>query len=557
VALGLRLAAVMRKFLGLPSALVACAACSAAAGEVRLPPALVVTAPPRGLVQDHAGMITVRGTVAPGDRGDPIDQVRVNHVAAAVQPDGTFEAVIPLAVGTSLIETSARDVGGRIATDTRAVQAGALRAVGSPIARALTVAVSADSFATLSAAAGPIVAGLDLASMLAPLQPMVHAGDATGEDCLFGRVFVDDLTFSDLVLSLAPVRGGLAFRAEIDGLAIPAHARYAVACLDGTTTLTIGASKVVIAGTLDVTPGGAAGFTTALVNPEVDVTGFLLDASGVPGDVLDLLHLDAAIRPVVAKGTELAMGPLINQALGALGGPQQVEILGNQLTIQVAPAAIAFDPAGAVVALDLTVALAGGDASPGFLHTASGTPTLDPRQGFQLGIADDLVNELLAEAQAAGLLDLSLPVTGGSFDGAQLHLALPPMLTADAQSGKLHIVLGDLAATYTSHGAPVARAAINATVDLDVAPAGGSVVKIELAPPQIHVDITGDLPNLTGLDDADLADASVAVLGAQIDAITQLLVAIPVPAIGGLKARDLSIGGGDGYVLVAGQLYAP
>lgn len=555
MAFDLRSLVAMRKLLGL--SLLTCAACNAAAGEVRQPPALVVTAPARGLVQDHAGLVTVHGTVSPGDRGDPIDQVLVNNVAATVQADGTFDAAIQVPEGTSLIETSVRDAAGGVASDTRAVQAGALRAVGTPIPRAITVAMSADSFAAISAAAGPIIAGLDLPAMLAPLQPMVHAGDATGEDCLFGRVFVDDLTFSGLQLALTPVQGGLAFRAEIDGLAVPAHARYAVACIDGATTLTIGAGKVVIAGTLDVAPGGAAGFTTTLVDPAVDVTGFQLDASGLPGDVLDILHLDAAIKPIVAKGAELAMGPLVNQALGALGGPQQLAILGSQLTLQVAPAAISFDAAGAVVAMDLTVALAGGEASPGFLYTANGTPALDPTRGFQLGVADDLVNELLAEAQAAGLLDLSVPVTGGTFDAAQLHMALPPVLSADAATGKLHIVLGDIAATYTSHGAPVARAAINATVDLDIAPAGDKTVKLELAPPQIHVDITDDLPNLTGFDDADLAHASVAVLGSQIDAISQLLVAIPVPAIGGLQARDLSIGADAGYLMVAGQLYQP
>jgi hypothetical protein len=480
--------------------------------------------------------------------GGPVEKVLVNNVQATIGSDGAFSAQIEVSEGATLIETVARDTDGITATDTRAVEAGQLRAVGTDITRAVTAAMSADTFAKLSAAAGPIIKGLNLGAMIAPLQPMVHWDDPNGEDCEFARVFVDDIKFSDIKISLAPVQGGLAFSAEIDKLDVPGHARYAVACLSGSNTL-----QIVVAGTLDVAPNGMAGFTTKLANPNVSVTNFHLAASGIPGGILNSLHLDSAIQFVIAKGAELAMNPLMNQALGALGGPQQLDVLGTKLDMQVAPSTISFDPNGALVAMNMKVLLAGGESSPGYIFTDNGAPAMDPGHGFQLGLADDLANELLAELQATGLLDLTVPVPGGLFDAAQLRMTLPPMISADASDGELRLVIGDLIATFTSRGTPVARAAINARVDLKVSPVNGAGVALQLGTPEIHINVLDDIANVTGFSDTELANASTAVLGAQIDSVSKLLVAIPLPTIAGLAVRDVSIASDNGYVMVQGQ----
>jgi hypothetical protein len=203
--------------------------------------------------------------------------------------------------------------------------------------------------------------------------------------------------------------------------------------------------------------------------------------------------------------------------------------------------------------MNMKVLLAGGQASPGFIYTDNGAPSLDPGHGFQIGLADDLANEMLAEAQAAGMLDLALPEAGGTFDTAQLHMTLPPTISADATDGELRLVLGDMIMTFTSHGTPVARAALNATVDLKIsALTNGTSVAVQLGTPDIHVDLLDDIENRSGLPDKSLSNATAAGLGAQLGAISKLLVAIPVPAIAGLQVRDLSIGSDNGYVMVKG-----
>lgn len=535
--------------------LVVSTACESGPQRASEPPVLKVTSPARSLIQDRAGQLLVSGTVEPGEFGDPVDKVLVNNVQATLEADGSFRALIEIRPGATLIETVALGRNGASVSDTRAVHAGSLRPVGTTIPAALTAALSADAFARLSAAAGPIIEGLDIGALLAPLQPMVHAGDEDGEDCAFARLFVDGVEFSDIAISLSPVQDGLAFRAQIDGLDVSGRARYAVLCGRFTNQLRASADRVVVAGTLRVTPGGTTGFTTRLANPDVSITGLDLQVSGIPDDILSLLGVDSLLQRVMPKVAELAMGPLVNQALGGLAGPQRIDVLGKQLEMQVAPAAVSLTPRGALVTLNMRALLAGSEASPGFIYTDNGMPAMDAGRGFQLGLADDLANELLAELRAVGLLDLTMPTPTAAFDETRIQMSLAPMISADAGDGRMRLVLGDMLATYTRQGTPVGKAAINAMVDLQIAPTGGGrLVALQLGTPDIHVTTLDDIANATGLEDEDLATATAASLGAQISAITALLVAIPIPAIAGLQVRDLSIGADEGYVMVSGAL---
>lgn len=535
------------------------AGCTGGPGQTKEPPVLHVMSPARSLVQGQAGSLTVSGTALPGPDGDPIAKVLVNGVEATLHPDGSFSAAVDLPQGETLIQTVAKDEGGVAATDTRAVQAGQLQPVGSNIERAVAAALSADAFAKLSAAAGPIIKGINIPALIAPLQPMLSVGDSsTG-----AQLFVDNVKFSDIKISLTPVQDGLSFSAEIDQLDVPAHATFSVLGFGDSASLGVTADKIVIAGTLQVTPAGMSGFQTKLVSPKVQLTNFVAHVGSIPDAIVKLLDLQSTIQTIVAKVAELLMGPLVNQALGALAGPQTLPVLGHQLTMQVAPSAVSFTPAGGLVEIDMKALLAGSESSPGFIFTANGSPAMDPTFGFQLGLADDLANELLAELAAVGALNLSVPQNVGVFDTVQIQMTLPPMISADASDGQgsgqangaMRLMLGDMLATFTSHGTPVGKAAINAKVDLEITPApGGGSVALQLGAPEIHVDTLDDVPNTTGLNGPDLANATAVGLGAQIDAISKLLVAIPVPSIAGLQFRNLSLTGDEGYVLVSGQL---
>lgn len=549
-------AAMRNLLLATGLTLLATAACDAPAGQLGDPPVLRVTSPERSLIQDRAGVVQVTGEVAPSEvSGAPITKVYVNNVAATVREDGTFVALVQVKPGATLLHTRALDAAGQEATDTRSVQAGELRPVGGTIDDGLTAAVSEQAFAKLASAAGPLIETMDFGAMLAPLQPMVHAGDEDGEDCLFGRLFVDDVHMSDVEISLTPSYEGLTLRAEIAGLDVPARARYAVACADGNTSLRLLADRVVVEGTLVVTPDGNKGFKTTLTDENVDITGLDIQASGLPGQIIDLLRLDTAAGYIISIAAPMAMEPMMNRALGGLAGPQELEILGQRLTLEVDPTAIDFTARGAFVTLSTKMLLAGSEHSPGYIFTDNGLPALDPGQGLQIGLADDLVNELMAEVTALGLLNLEIPAHGGSFDGTAIELTSAPMISADPTDGKMKVILGDAMVTFTNHGAPVGKAALSAKIDLKIAPgASGQGVTLELGEATAYVDVLYDIENQTRLTDADLGRATKVVLEAQIVSLTQLLAAVPLPSIAGVELRDVSLEGDDGYVMLTCEL---
>ncbi len=60
-----------------------------------------------------------------------------------------------------------------------------------------------------------------------------------------------------------------------------------------------------------------------------------------------------------------------------------------------------------------------------------------------VGIADDAMNQLLATAWAAGLLDCAVATAGDGHDTLELSARLPPQLTALAD-GRLRLVVADV-----------------------------------------------------------------------------------------------------------------
>jgi len=531
------------------------AGCTSAADQIPDPPVLTITSPARSLIQNGTAKVTVTGTVAPNAAGTPVTKVSVNNIVANVAADGSFSIDIDVKPGAMLLHTEALDADGGKAQDTRSLEAGELRKPGQNIESAVTTALSKEAFQKISAAAGPLIKGLDLKPMLAPMQPMVHSGDESGPDCLYGQLFVDDVKMQNVIIHLAPVAGGLQFSAEIDGLDVPGHMKYAVACLGGTDNTDIKATKVVVSGTLQVTPDGMNGFATNLASPNVQLTGLDITSGGVPGAILSIIPLDSAIEYIMPKVAGLVMKPMMNQALGALAGPKTVNVLGKTLTVQVSPANIEFSANSALVTLDMQMLLGGAEHSNGYIFTDNGQPNMDPGTGMQLGIADDLANEMLSQFVAIGMLNLSLPESGGSFDGATMAATSPPMISANPADGKMRLVLPDMIATFTSSGTPIAKAAINATVDLQIQPANNGLgVAIQLGKPNIYVDVLPDIANESHYSNDELSNAVQIGLDNQIASITALLGGIPLPAMAGLQMKDLSVTGSDGYVMVKGAL---
>ncbi|NVB85677.1 MAG: hypothetical protein HOV81_45350 [Kofleriaceae bacterium] len=542
----------MRHPLSRSAVVVLVATSTACVGEMPPPPQITVTSPERGLVQGHAGQVVVKGVASPGVSGSPVTSVTVNRVPAMLAADGSFTAVVDVPPGAMLLETSAFSAEGGSVTDARAVQVGELRPVGTTIERAATAALSTDAFARLSAVAGPKVKSMDLMAKLAPLQPMANLGD----DLANVKVSITKLTFGDVKISLAPVDGGLEFSATIDALNVAANAAYGGALVpDGTSSVGVTADRVTLAGTLVVTPAGTDGFSTAIASPTVRATSLRLQASGLAGKILDLLqdNLESTVQRVLTSSAEKALQPLINSAFGALAGPKRIDVLGKTLELQASPSAVQFTRTGALVTMNLGVKIAGSESSPGFVFTPNGTPSIDMNTGVQVGLADDLINELLAEVHALGLLDLHLEEDFGLFDTADIKLTVPPMVSANNSDGTMRLVLGDMIATFSEEGKTVISAALNAQVDLALL-RGNTPEQIALKFGKVHAFVNV-LDDETGMLGSDLSGAAAAGIGIQLDSLSQFLVTVPVPSVAGVTLDNLSLRADSGYVIASGSVH--
>jgi hypothetical protein len=513
------------------------------------PPSLHITSPQRSLIQSTAGSFTVTGTVAPNPEGAPLASVTVNGTAATISGDGTFSATIDVPPGASLIHTVATDRAGGTMTDTRSIEAGQMMPPGSNVPKAVVASLSANAFTKISAVVTNQIKTGNLTQMLAPANPIVHSGDPNGPDCLYAEAFVDSITLTNANVALAPASGGISINAELDGLDVKGHLKYAVACIPGTSNFEVSATSATFAGVLDVAMNGTSGLALSLANPNVQLTGLSITATGVPGQILNLLPIAQIIQAAAPILVQVLATPLLNKAAGALTAPQKVSALGQTIDIQVAPSAVAFDPTAATITLDMKMLIEGTESSPGFTFTPNGTPTIAPGDGLELGLADDLANEMLAELTSTGLLNLPLPSLGGPLD-ASIAATSPPMISADPSDGKLRLILPDLTMTFTHQGTPVAHAAINAQIDVAIHPGtAGSTISIDLGTPAIAIDMLD-----SNLEPGDLGDAPTTAAGSgtssQIGSITQLLQNIPLPQVAGLTLTDTSVTGDSGYLMI-------
>ena len=546
----------MRNLLSISGLLLAITACDGAPGSAPEPPVLKITSPQRSLVQNGAGALMVTGMVTPNIEGDVIDKVTVNGVQASVQADGSFQAQIQIQPGATLIHTIARDVDGGEARDTRAVHAGNLKPNGTVVERAVAAAISKEAFAKISGAACTMVESKDIKTILAPMNPMIRYDDPASlseEDCLFARGSIQDVKFTNVDITLVPKVGGITFNLVIDKLDVPGSVRWGAACVKGTNSFRVTADKITVGGTLTVTPDGMNGFKTDLKSPVINVQNLDVSVSGVPDWMTGVLS--SGVQAAINTFAPMAMKPVMNMALGALGGPKTLDILGKKMDVQVQPAEIFFDAEGGLVVMDMMMKIQGTESAKGFIYTENGLPSLDPGNGFQLGLADDLANQMLGQAGALGLLNLGMPASGGTFDNADMAMTLPPMISADPADGKMKVILGDMMATFTYQGTPVGKAAINASIGLKIVSANnGYGVAVQLDKPEIHVTTIDDIANATRLEDEDLAKSVEVCLSAQIASISKLLAGIPLPQVAGLQMRNLSVGADDGYVMVKGDL---
>ncbi|TMQ05706.1 MAG: hypothetical protein E6J90_40975 [Deltaproteobacteria bacterium] len=518
-------------------------------------PSVHITTPARGAFAGDVKTLVVTGTASDDTR---VVSVQVNGVEAALAGDGTWTATIPVAPGSQLIHAVARDTEGNVGKESRAVVTGPLRSIAAAVPGAITAAMSGRTFDAIGRGVTGLLTTGDLEAVIAPHNPVIDVGG--GPDCLYAQASITRLSVGSATsVTLIPQRAGLGLDVELDRVSIAMHLRYAALCLDGSSDITVTASHIKVSGL--VAAGIRSGaFDVALTNQSVQVTGFGVDLGGLPGEVVDLLHLDSALGPIIGWATEELVVPVINTELASLDDTRTVDVLGTPVDIQVAPARIAFDVAGAQITLDATLRAHGDAGSPGYVFVANQQPAAPADRGFALAVADDAANQLLASYWAAHGMDRSFALTTGSYgdigklyDRVELSAKVPPFV--DATGGSLVLTIGDLIATFKNGDAVATAIAINAQVDVKVVTGADGKPRLDIGTPTTYVDVLDD--NVTGanvLSNAQFEVITSFALGRVIAVGSGSIGAIPLPSFGGVAVKGLAIAEQTGYLVIDGDL---
>jgi hypothetical protein len=514
-------------------------------------PRVHITSPARGTFAGDVKMMTVTGTATDDNA---VTSVTVNDVPATLADDGTFTATVPLVPGTNLIHAVAMDAQGNAGKESRAVVAGPMGKIDMQVPNAIRVTLSAETFAAISKAAGNFLQ----AGPIPMHNPVIDVGG--GPDCLYAQASVTSLTFGGANVQLVPQSGGLHVDAELDQMNIALHLQYAAACLSGSRDITVSASHVSITGDISVAVKANA-FDIQFINSNVHLTGFNAELGGIPGAIVDLLHLDTALAPVVGWAAGKMVASKVDKTFARLTSARTVSMLGTMVDVNLTPSNIDFSSAGGVVSIDTSLRAHGDTMSPGFVYVPNGAPAMDLSHGFQLAIADDAPNQLFGSLWAAKGLDDQLDLKTGPYgdvgklyDSVELSAAVPPFVDASSPDA-LKLTIGDLMATFRNGDATVTQIAINAEIDVKVTTGTDGAPRLDVGQPTVYVDILDE--GVTGanqLSTSQFETIASFALSRIIAVGSGSLGAIPLPSVDGISLTNLGIAEQTGYVVVDGEV---
>jgi hypothetical protein len=522
-------------------------------------PVVHITSPDRGSIQGDVHTVVVTGT-ATDDTA--VASVTVNDVPAAVAADGTWTVTVPVVAGTNLLHAVALDAQNNAGKESRSVVAGPMSPLAMQVPNALTASLSAQTFAAIGKGTAGYIKTADLEALVSPMNPVIHAGDPNGPDCLYGQANITSMTVGDADVTLSPQAGGLNLDLELSTVKIGMHLDYAAACINGSRDITIAASHISVTGDITVGLTATKDFNIALVSPNVTLTGFDLELGGIPGAVVDLLHIDTALGPVIGWAAEKFVTPMLNKSFAGLNTTKTITVLNTPVDVSVKPDKLDFSSAGAIIQLDTTIR-AHGD-SGNFVFVDNIVPAMDVSHGFELAVADDAANQALASMWSAKGLDDTIALNNGSYgdigtlyDSVVIETKAMPFVDASNAANGLVLTIGDLMASFKSGDVTATEAAINAQVGIKVSTGSDGTLKFDVGTPTVYVDVLDDSEGVEGanqLSNSTFEAITSFALSRVISIGSASLGSIPLPSIGGVGVTDVAINPQTGYLVVAGDV---
>jgi hypothetical protein len=527
-------------------------ACSSGGDDADTPPTLEITTPARGTLVE-TDTVTVTGRAL--DKEGPV-RVTVGGTEVTPAADGTFTATVQVAEGVHLIETHAIDKAGNDVRDVRAVLAGTLAPTDGTSAGQVGARAGVTALRAVGGAIATSANAIDYTAAAKALNPVYN-----NDGCLGARINITSVTLTNVGVALAPKTDLLGTDVVIDNLNVTASVNYKVACIGGSTTVRLRATKTTIRGDLGLRIANAA-IATSLPAATVSFDGFSFDIGGVPG------ALESLVRDQVRNGVANALAstikskvpPIADQALaGLIAKPLTTSLLGRDTTITVTPKLVSITPAELFVGIDAKLVVAGGEGGT-FLTTplALSPSTMSAAQGLGVALDDDIVNQLFAGLWAADGFDQrleisSIPALGALLDDdartIDLQLSLPP--TASTDSGELELAIGDMIVTMRDEaGAEVQAVALSITTTIAAQPSQAGNILLTVGAPTVYATVLANSAAVERpLTDEQVEALVTAVWGLVGVKADDALAKLPMPTIAGVTLGAPTVSANAGFVL--------
>jgi hypothetical protein len=510
-------------------------------------PRVEIVSPARGTIAGDVTHVLVTGRAS--DDSGTVASVTVNGVPAVLGDDGTWAADVTVVPGTSLLRAIALDGDGNQSQQTRAVVTGPLAELDGRIERGITATLSAPALLALGHRTAAFIEAGGLMTAAQSMNPVVDVGG--GPDCLYGQASITSLSVGNAEVLMGPTAEGILVSAVLDDVRVGMHLQWAVSCVEGSRDVLMSARRVTVQGLLTIGVVDRK-LDVRFAEPNVQVTGFDPQLSDVPEPVVQMLGLDSAISQILGSVTERFVLPMAKQSLAALDQTRTVDVAGVRIDVDAEPTQISFGPQGGTIVLATSLRARGDHGA--FVFVPNSVPALDAKHGFELAIADDAANQLLASLWSANAFDTTLELAaneqlGALYDSVQLELMVPPHVNASTRP--LELTFGDWIATFRQRGVAAASVAIHAKTALYVAEDDDGKLRLRVSTPAVTADLVGNGNSITRAQ----YDAIKAFGSERVTALgSAALAAIPLPTVGDATPANPWVEPDLGFMLVAGDI---
>ncbi len=516
-------------------------------------PTITITSPQRGLIEDNSTELMVEGLVTDDVSG--VALVYVNGQPAVVKPDGTFRAPIALESGLNVIETKATDAVGKEAADVRAVLVGEFAPADESVGDGLGFRINSQTLSVLETIAADSIANMDIESAIVSQSPLARFDKLV----FHGWVRADTASLGGVSsISITPSDGGIIFDIILEDLHVEgiidrdssADRRY-----------TLDVKKIHILGEMKISLDGD--------NLKFNTNSTWVNIREQDVDFNSTLFYDFIFGVFVDASSDFSKGlekvareqlpAQIDAFLADFLSTKTVNLLGQSIEMDIVPSQVSFDDTGGLIAADTRI-VAGNGAS-GFYRTHVALPDTvrsSSDSALQLGVADDVLNQLLSTLWGSAGVIHSIPIAadsqlslGGQVARLDVNPLLPPVAGADGD-GPLSLGVGDLmVSAYDSSDTELFHIAVALETMLSVRLAGDN---IQLATTGTQVKTQLIRWDETKIDKLTL-DLLLAALPSQIDPLVSgALGDVALPSFSGSQVSSPALGPAAGYLLVTGDL---